>query len=67
MLAILLICAGVALFVAFPHRGERLPALPWLGAAMARAAQAAPTLDPEDHERDVATAGRLTSRGAAQR
>lgn len=67
MLAILLICAGVGLFVAFPHRGERLPAAPWLGKAMARAADAVPTLDPEDDARDAATAGRLTSRGAAQR
>lgn len=67
MLAILLICVGVGLFVAFPHRGERLPAAPWLGAAMARAAAAAPVLDPEDDERNATTAGPLTSQGVAQR
>lgn len=67
MLAILVICAGLGLFVAFPHRGARLPAAPWLGEAMARAADALPTLDPEDDGRDTVTAGRLTVHSAAQR
>ena len=67
MLVILVICAGLGLFVAFPHRGERLPAAPWLGEAMARAADAVPTLDPEDDDRDAPIAGRLTARSGAQR
>lgn len=49
MLGILLVAALVALYVAFPHRGEDIPGAPWLGEAMNRAADAAPVLDDE-HE-----------------
>lgn len=43
---VILLCAGlVVLYVAFPHRGEELPAAPWLGDAMRRGVEAAPTID----------------------
>ncbi|WGX98681.1 hypothetical protein [Nocardioides sp. L-11A] len=53
-LAVLLslaVSAGVALYVAYPHRGEKMPVVPWLGDAMGRAIDAAPVL--EDDERDL--------------
>jgi hypothetical protein len=45
---ILALCGVIAVFVAFPHRGEELPGAPWLGDAMSRAADAVPVLDEED-------------------
>jgi hypothetical protein len=54
VLAILLSLAlsgVVVLYVAYPHRGEQVPGVPWLGDAMARAADAAPLI--EDEERDL--------------
>ena len=49
VMAVILVLAGlVAVYVAYPHRGERMPATPWLGDAMAKAADAAPVLDDED-------------------
>lgn len=56
MIAILVICAGVGLYVAYPHRGQAVPAAPWLGEAMQRAADAVPTLDAED-DRTYAVSG----------
>jgi hypothetical protein len=47
MLVILVLSGVVLTFVAFPNRGEELPAAPWLGEVMARAADAAPVLDEE--------------------
>ncbi|WP_436699219.1 hypothetical protein [Nocardioides sp. BYT-33-1] len=47
----LVVSAAVALYVAYPHRGERMPVVPWLGDAMGRAVDAAPVL--EDDERDL--------------
>ena len=47
MVVILALAALVVTFVAFPHRGEEVPNAAWLGEAMARAAQAAPTLPTE--------------------
>ncbi|GAA1521843.1 hypothetical protein [Nocardioides humi] len=47
----LVVSAVVALYVAYPHRGERMPVVPWLGSAMERAVDAAPVL--EDDERDL--------------
>ena len=47
-----LVVAGVVvLYVAFPHRGEAVPGVPWIGDAMAKAVDAAPVLD--DDERDL--------------
>lgn len=48
MLVILVLCGLIVTFVAFPHRGEEVPAAPWLGEAMARAADAVPTIAGED-------------------
>ncbi|HTW17952.1 MAG TPA: hypothetical protein VMF51_22695 [Nocardioides sp.] len=50
MLVILVICAGVVLYAAYPHRGESIPAVPWLGRAMARAAEKVPTVEPVETE-----------------
>ena len=47
MVMTLLIAGLVVAYVAYPHRGEELPAVPWLGEAMAKAAEAAPTLPAE--------------------
>lgn len=47
MLVILVLCGLLAMFVAFPHRGEPVPAAPWLGEVMARAVDAMPTIEPE--------------------
>ena len=49
VMALILLLAGlVAAYVAYPHRGERMPATPWLGDAMAKAADAAPLIQEED-------------------
>jgi hypothetical protein len=45
MLVILVLAGLVVLYVAFPHRGEELPAAPWLGDAMRKGVDSAPTLD----------------------
>lgn len=47
MLVILVLCALVVTYVAYPHRGEEVPAVSWLGEAMAKAAAAAPILSTE--------------------
>jgi len=41
-----IVLAGlVVLYVAFPHRGEDVPAVPWVGDAMKRGVEAMPTID----------------------
>jgi hypothetical protein len=45
MLVILVLAGLVVLYVAFPHRGEELPAVPWLGDVMRKGVESAPTLD----------------------
>ena len=45
MLVILVLAGLVVLYVAFPHRGEDVPAVPWLGEALRRGVDSAPTLD----------------------
>lgn len=50
MAVILVVAGGVVLYAAYPHRGERVPAAPWLGDAMNRAAGALPTVAPEEAE-----------------
>jgi hypothetical protein len=50
MLVILVVAGLVLAFVAYPARGEELPAAPWLGDAMAKAAEAAPVLEDGDVE-----------------
>lgn len=41
----LAIAGLVAVYVAYPHRGEEVPHVPWLGDAMKRGVEALPTLD----------------------
>ena len=48
MVVIVCLAGLVAAYVAYPHRGEQMPGTPWLGDAMAKAADAAPVLDEED-------------------
>jgi hypothetical protein len=46
-----LVLAGlVAIYVAYPHRGEEVPHLPWLGEAMKRGVDALPTLDNQPRQ-----------------
>ena len=58
MLVILVLAALVVTYAAYPHRGEEVPAAPWLGDAMTKAAEAAPTIEGEPaDDRDVTPAG----------
>ena len=51
LLVSLVLAAGIALYVAFPHRGEDVPAASWLGRAMRKGVESLPTLDDtEDPE-----------------
>jgi flagellar basal body-associated protein FliL len=52
MIVILLLAGLVVAYVAYPHRGEDLPAAPWLGDAMNRAADAAPLIETEYDDSD---------------
>lgn len=47
MVVIVAVAGLVVAFVAFPHRGEELPAAPWLGDALDRAADAMPLIEDE--------------------
>jgi hypothetical protein len=48
MLFVLVVAALVMLYVAFPHRGERVPRAGWLGEAMGRAVGKAPVMKDGD-------------------
>lgn len=61
MLGILALAGTVVLYVAYPHRGQQVPQLPWIGDALRRGVEALPTLDNqlEQLEReDAPTAAR---------
>ncbi|WP_151081670.1 hypothetical protein [Nocardioides cynanchi] len=45
MLVVLVLAGLVVVYVAFPHRGEEVPAAPWLGDALRKGVDSAPTLD----------------------
>jgi hypothetical protein len=47
MVVIVLVAAVVAVYVAFPHRGEDVPGAPWLGRLMRRGARSLPTVEAE--------------------
>lgn len=49
MLLALLLSGLVMTFVAFPHRDQDVPVVPWLGPAMNRVVSALPTLDNTEH------------------
>lgn len=55
MIASLLVAGAVLFYVAYPHRGETAPGVPWLGEALGRAADAAPVI--EEHELDLLRRG----------
>ena len=50
MTVIVAIAAVVVVYVAYPHRGERLPVVPILGDAMRKSVDALPTVAGEDAE-----------------
>lgn len=45
MLGILLVAGVVVLYVAYPHRGQDVPAAPWLSDVMRKTVGAVPTID----------------------
>ena len=49
MLLVLVLCAAVVTYVAFPHRGADVPGAPWLSDAMRKGVDRLPTLDEEHH------------------
>jgi hypothetical protein len=64
MIIVLVFAVLVVLYVAFPHRGEDVPHVPWLGAALRKGVERAPTLDntgdePVQHAPDDIDLGSL--------
>jgi hypothetical protein len=51
MLGIVLLAGLIALYVAYPHRGQDVPSAPWVGDAMSRGVAKLPTLDNRSDER----------------
>jgi len=48
------LAAGIALYVAFPHRGEDVPRAAWLGRSLRRGVESLPTIEGADDDvRDV--------------
>ena len=45
MLGTLVLAGLVVVYVAFPHRGEDVPRVPWVGDVMRKGADLLPTLD----------------------
>ncbi len=45
MLLTLVLAAAVAVYVAYPHRGQEVPRASWIGEAMRRGVHRLPTLD----------------------
>ena len=45
-----LVAAAVAVYVAYPHRGEQIPVVPQLGDAMRKGVDSLPTLSSDDAE-----------------
>jgi hypothetical protein len=52
MLVILVLAGAVVLYAAFPHRGEDVPHVPWVGELLRKGADRAPTLDASDEAQD---------------
>ncbi|MBS2937409.1 hypothetical protein KDN32_06615 [Nocardioides sp. J2M5] len=44
----LLVAGGVAVYVAYPHRGERMPVVPQLGDAMRKGVDSLPVLEDSE-------------------
>jgi hypothetical protein len=47
MLAILLLALLVVVYVAYPHRGQEVPNVPWVGDLMRRGAEKLPVLEED--------------------
>ncbi|MFD1945523.1 hypothetical protein [Nocardioides aestuarii] len=60
MVVIVAVAGLVVAFTAFPHRGEEMPGVPWLGEAMDRAAGVLPTLDDGEQDETRSLVGRLS-------
>lgn len=43
----LLVASLVVLYVAYPHRGEKVPGVPWVGNALEKTVAAAPVIHEE--------------------
>jgi hypothetical protein len=57
MLVILALAGLVVLYVAFPHRGEDVPYVGWLGRLLRRGVDTVPTLDNTADPADPVDAG----------
>lgn len=53
MIVILVLAGLVLLYVAYPHRGEEVPAAPWLGEALEKAVDAVPTMGSAHDETEA--------------
>lgn len=42
---VVLVAVAVLAYVAYPHRGEDLPAMPWVSDAMSKGVSALPTIN----------------------
>lgn len=51
MFVVLALAGLVLVYAAYPNRGARVPAMPWIGDVMAAATDVAPVLDAEDVDR----------------
>lgn len=52
MLLCLIVAGLVVAFVAYPHRGQTMPLVPWLGRFLGRAADNAPTIEQTEREHE---------------
>jgi hypothetical protein len=52
MLVILVLAGLVVLYVAFPHRGEDVPHVPWVGRLLRKGVDNVPTLDNTSDARE---------------
>lgn len=59
MLVIVVVAALVVAFVAYPHRGERIPGAAWLGHTMDRAVGSLPTISDGEIDHDERRRARL--------
>lgn len=58
MLVIIALAGLVLVYVAFPHRGEDVPHVPWVGEVMRRGVEQLPTLDNQSDEQKYESARR---------
>jgi hypothetical protein len=62
MTGIVLLAVLVVVYVAYPHRGEDVPSVPWVGEAMRKGVRRLPTLDNQTDEQKYDTRPRETQR-----